>query len=76
MNGDSENIVSIGGWRTAGMMRYSYDCYNNLAIAALQSAPTLNAKPNSQSPFMSSPLDTFLDVKQNDRSRITHCIVD
>jgi hypothetical protein len=59
MKGDSEKIASIGGWGTAGMMRYSCHCYNNLPIAALQSAPTPNAKPNSESPFMSSPFDTF-----------------
>jgi hypothetical protein len=68
MKGDSEKIVSIGGWGTAGMMRYCCHCYNNLPIAALQSAPTPNAKPNSESLFMSSPFDTFLDIKQNDRS--------
>jgi hypothetical protein len=67
MKGDSEKIVSIGGWGTAGMMRYSCHWYNNLPIA-LQSAPTPNAKPNSESRLMSSPFDTFLDVKQNDRS--------
>jgi hypothetical protein len=63
MKGDSEKIVSIGGWGTAGMMRYSYDRYNNLPIAALQSAPTPNAKPNSESPFMSSPFDSSSIVK-------------
>jgi hypothetical protein len=68
MKGDSEKIVSIGGWGTANMMRYCCHCYSNLPIATLQSAPTPNAKPNSESPFMSSPFDTFLDVKQNDRS--------
>jgi hypothetical protein len=63
MKGDSEKIVSIGGWSTAGMMRYSCHCYNGLPIAALQSAPTPNAKPNFESPFMSSPFDASSIVK-------------
>jgi hypothetical protein len=58
MKGDSEKIVSIGGWGTAGMMRYSCYCYNHLPIATLQSAPTPNAKQNSESLFMSSLFDT------------------
>jgi hypothetical protein len=63
MKGDSEKIVSIGGWGTAGMMRYSCHCYNNLHNAALQSAPTPNAKPNSESRFMSSSFDSSSIVK-------------
>jgi hypothetical protein len=63
IKGDSEKIVSIGGWGAAGMMRYSCHCYNNLPIAALQSAPTPNAKPTSESPLMSSPFDSSSIVK-------------
>jgi hypothetical protein len=59
MKADSEKIVSIGGWGTASMMRYSCHCYNNLPIAAFQSAPTPIAKPNSESAFMSSPFDSL-----------------
>jgi hypothetical protein len=48
MKRDSEKIVSIGGWGSAGMMRYSCHCYNKLPIAALQNAPTPmpNQTPN------------------------------
>jgi len=45
------------------MMRYSYHCHNNLHIAALQSAPILNAKPFSDSAFMSRPFDSSSIVK-------------
>jgi hypothetical protein len=50
MKGDSEKIVSIGGWGAAGMMRNFFCCYKSLAIAAFK-APQLrirlHVKPSS-----------------------------
>jgi hypothetical protein len=61
MKGGSEKIVSIGGWSAAGMMYYSYRC-TEVRYRCVQSASTPNAKPNSESPFMSSPFDTLIQV--------------
>jgi hypothetical protein len=63
IRGDSEKIVSNGGWGAAGMMRYFYHRDKGISFVAFKNAPTPNAKPNSESPFMSSPFDTLLMCK-------------
>jgi len=39
MKGDSEKIVSTGGWGAAGMMRNSLSCYKGLPTAAFKAPP-------------------------------------